>query len=161
MPGSGDSTTTASGRALDNTVFYITYAGQIGEKMGLSQGDRARLIVLSNQVMQLLDERDNPPYKTFEYIGKFADNLAAFRGDYFAPRLTRLQAQDVDILLLEPPCGSNTWVLRCQGALLAFDGGFCLYRDEAAQAAAAAFAPISTRLLEPWPSPTATWTTAA
>lgn len=124
----------SSGRALDNTVFYITYAGQIGEKMGLSQGDRARLIVLSNQVMQLLDERDNPPYKTFEYIGKFADNLAAFRGDYFAPRLTRLQAQDVDILLLEPPCGSNTWVLRCQGALLAFDGGFCLYRDEAAQA---------------------------
>ena len=33
------------------------------------QQDRRELMVNANQVMQMLDGRDEAPYKTFEYIG--------------------------------------------------------------------------------------------
>ena len=68
---------------LDNTAFYLNFAGEVGRRAGLDQQDRRELMVNANQVMQMLDGRDEAPYKTFEYIGKFAAQLDACRGDAY------------------------------------------------------------------------------
>lgn len=116
---------------LDNTVFYISFANRIAERVGLSKRDKAKLLVQSNRVMELLDQAHNPPYKTFETIGRFAELLREYKGAAYHPRISRYSLKEgVSLTLLEPPCGSNTCVLEKDGQLLAIDSGFSCYREE-------------------------------
>ena len=118
-------------RTFDNSIFYISFANELSARMALSEADRSELVIQSNLVMQLLDEHGGSPYKTFEFIGKFTEALARNQGDYFSPRITRHQiAPDVTLTLLEPPCGSNTAILRWQGQYLFLDTGYACYRPE-------------------------------
>lgn len=121
-----------SEQILDNTVFYVSFAGRIAEKLGLQPEEKRQLILSSNLIMQMLEERNQPPHKTFEYIGAFADRLMVYRGDAYHPRIThRTTASGLPLLLVEPPCGSNTCVITCaDGALLFVDSGFSCYADE-------------------------------
>lgn len=122
----------ASGeRNLDNTIFYITFAGEISEMMGLSQEDTESLIINSNRIMQMLDERDQPIYRTFELIEKFAAMLRRGSGEgYHARRTVLTPSPRATVYIYEPPCGSNTYVIRIDDNLLFVDCGFPLYHDE-------------------------------
>ena len=118
-------------RVLDNTVFYLSFAEEIAGKLRLSEEQKQNLIVQSNTIMQMLDERKGSPSKTFEYIGLFADHLSRARGDGYKPRITRHKtALGLEIVNIEPPCGSNTTVMLCGDRLLCADSGFALFRDE-------------------------------
>lgn len=117
-------------KVLDNTVFYITFASRIAQLLGLSPEQKADLVVQSNRVMQLLDARNSPPHLTFDYIGRFAQRLFDCRGDNFSARVTSHPAGDVNITLIEPPCGSNLCVLDTGGQLLCVDSGFACFRGE-------------------------------
>ena len=120
-----------SGIALDNTVFYMSFANQIAERIGLSEEEKRSLIVNSNLVMELLTQRSSPPYKTFGYIGQFAEQLLACRGEAYVPRVTRYAlGGDVRCTLLEPPCGSNLCVLEAGQTLLCVDSGLPCFREE-------------------------------
>ena len=120
-----------SEKVLDNTVFYISFAGEIADKLSLSAPETKSLMVQSNLVMQLLDERNKPPYQTFEYIGRFADFLAKYReGDFPARVSVRRLLGGGSLAVIEPPCGSNTYALERNGRLLLVDGGFCRYRAQ-------------------------------
>ncbi|MBQ2726884.1 MAG: MBL fold metallo-hydrolase [Clostridia bacterium] len=114
-----------SEKVLDNTVFYLSFANEISEKMGFGSEQKNGLIVNSNQIMQMLDEMGSPPYKTFDYVGKFADALLKYRGENYHPRITRyLTCTGTEILLIEPQVGSNTAVIVKNGRVLCVDGGF-------------------------------------
>ena len=118
-------------RTYDNSIFYISFANELAAQMELSDAARNELVIQSNLVMQLLDEHGGSPHKTFEFIGKFGEALARYRGDVFAPRITRhVIDADLTILLLEPPCGSNTTILCCGGRYLFVDTGYACYRSE-------------------------------
>jgi len=120
-----------SERVLDNTVFYLSFANDISEKMSLPEDIKGRLTVDANLIMQNLDERNLPPYKTFDYIARFADMLQKFSGDAYRPRISRhLTAGGLDILLIEPPCGSNTCVITTPQGLVCVDAGFACYEKE-------------------------------
>ena len=120
-----------SEKILDNTVFYLSYADHISEKMGLSDEEKNKLVISSNLIMQMLDERNRPPYKTFDYIGRFADMLNKYRGEGFVPRITRHESTNgTPILLIEPPCGSNVCVMISDNALYFVDSGFALYKND-------------------------------
>ena len=120
-----------SEKVIDNTVFYLSFANEISEKMDLPPEAKNQLIVNSNLIMQMLDERDSPPYKTFDYIGRFAGQMRRYRGEKYQPRITRYRsAAGLEMVLIEPPCGSNTCVLCCQDRLLFCDCGFACYREE-------------------------------
>jgi glyoxylase-like metal-dependent hydrolase (beta-lactamase superfamily II) len=81
--------------------------------------------------MQMLDEKGLSPFKTFESISRFAHLLAACRGDAFSPRITHHKITDnSEIILIEPPCGSNTAILKSAGEVLFIDTGYALYREE-------------------------------
>ena len=118
-------------RTYDNSIFYISFANELAAQMELSEEDRGELVIQSNLVMQLLDEHGGSPYKTFEVIGKFGEALARYRGYVFAPRITRHRMDgSTTILLLEPPCGSNTTILCNSGRYLFVDTGYACYRQE-------------------------------
>ncbi|MEA4965331.1 MAG: Zn-dependent hydrolase [Oscillospiraceae bacterium] len=120
-----------SGIALDNTVFYLSFADRIAEKLGLSDEEKRRLIVDSNLVMELLTQRNSPPYKTFDYIGKFAECLHAAHGAAYVPRITRYPLPDGGTaVLVEPPCGSNLCLMETGGELLCVDSGFPCFQAE-------------------------------
>jgi len=122
-----------SEKVLDNTVFYLNFASDISRKMGFNEREKRELLVHSNKVMQMLEDRNSPPYKTFDYIGKFADCICRYRGDAFSPRVTRLvSAAGMTVTLLEPPCGSNLCLLDPGDGqpLVCVDSGFACYRAE-------------------------------
>ena len=131
---------------FDNSIFYISFANELAARMGLGEEERGELVIQSNLVMQLLDEHGGSPFKTFEYIGGFADALARCKGDVFAPRITcHHLAEGVNITLLEPPCGSNTTVLECGGERLFIDTGYACYRSEMLDYFRALFPDFDTR----------------
>lgn len=123
-----------SQKVLDNTVFYLSFANEISEKLDLNRDEKQELIQNANLIMQNLDDRDaadGTPLKTFEYIGKFADILARSDGDAYVPRMTQLTtAGGISGLLIEPPCGSNTCVFWNDDTVLAVDSGFTCFREE-------------------------------
>lgn len=120
-----------SERVLDNTVFYMSFANRMAQKMQLSRDNARELMAQSNLIMQMLDERDEPPYKTFDYIGKYADMLLRYKGEAFDARITRESLGDgFELCCIEPPCGSNTYILRKGENLLFVDSGFACYAPE-------------------------------
>ena len=118
-------------RTFDNSIFYISFANELASRMGLGEEARSELVIQSNLVMQILDEHGGSPHKTFEFVGKFGESLARYRGEYFAPRLTCLAlTPEVTLTLIEPTCGSNTAILRYENQLLFIDTGYACYREE-------------------------------
>ena len=119
-----------SEKVLDNTVFYLNFAEDICQRAGLSEESKNGLIVNTNRIMQMLDEKNEAPYKTFDYIGKFADGIHAFKGENFAPRLTRHVFGGIRCLLIEPQSGSNVFIMDLGKTLLFIDCCFSCYGEE-------------------------------
>ena len=115
---------------LDNTVFYISFANGAAKKLDLDKENISELISNSNLVMQILEEKNRSPYKTFEYIAKFADLLSRYRGLNFSPRITSKCFKDYTIHSIEPECGSNIYIIENDEGYIFVDSGFALYRDE-------------------------------
>ncbi len=120
-----------SEKVYDNSIFYQSFVSDIVKCVGLPENMRDELLVNTNVVMQMLDEKGLSPYKTFESISRFAHLLASCRGDRFSPRVTRHRiTETTEIILIEPPCGSNTIILISGGETLFIDTGYALYREE-------------------------------
>lgn len=120
-----------SERVFDNSIFYQSFVSGLMELTGLPEEKRDSLIVNSNRVMQMLDEKGLSPFKTFDSISRFTELLAACRGESFNPRITEYQISDnTGITTIEPPCGSNTTIIQSNGETLFVDSGYALYRDE-------------------------------
>lgn len=120
-----------SARAYDNSIFYSTFVRGVSRLLELTAQQRQNLLVYSNLAMQTLDQQGLLPYQTFDSISKFAELLSRHRGEGFRPRITTHQiTENTDILLIEPPCGSNTAVIRSGGSLLCIDSGYTRYRPE-------------------------------
>ena len=102
--------------------------------MGLSDSVRNGLLVNANLAMQTLDERGLSPYKTFDSISRFADLLAKSRGEHFSPRISHHAITDhTSITIIEPPCGSNTFIIHSNDQYLFIDSGYAVYRNEMEQ----------------------------
>ena len=120
-----------SERVFDNSIFYQSFVSGLMKRADLPEESRDSLLVNSNIIMQMLDERGLSPFKTFESISRFAELLSKCRNAAFSPRVTRHNIADgTEIILIEPPCGSNTAILRSRGETLFIDCGYALYRDE-------------------------------
>ncbi|MEG2213434.1 MAG: MBL fold metallo-hydrolase [Clostridiales bacterium] len=120
-----------SEKILDNTVFYISFANKIRDLLLLSQEQTNEFIINSNKIMQLLDEKNELPHKTFGYISKFATFMVDHRQDQFKAILKKIKISDqVTLHLIQPPCGSNTFILESAEELLFVDSGFACFKEE-------------------------------
>ncbi|MBR6523736.1 MAG: Zn-dependent hydrolase [Clostridia bacterium] len=118
-------------KVYDNSIFYNSFVSGLSQSMGLSEEVEEELLVNANLAMQMLDEQGLSPYRTFDSIGKIADLLAESRGAAFSPRITIHKiTENTEIFLIEPPCGSNTMVIKSAGEVLFVDSGYALYKDE-------------------------------
>ena len=118
-------------KVYDNSIFYRSFVSGLMQTLELPEDCRDTLLVNSNLVMQMLDEKGLSPYKTFESISRFAELLSVSRGSAFSPRITQHQIADhTQVTLIEPPCGSNTAILQNGNETLFIDCGYALYRQE-------------------------------
>lgn len=118
-------------RLLDGTVFYLTFANTMREILGLDQAQTNEVTVQANRLMQILDEQKKSPLTTFDYIRRFAKFTRDKRGENFKPIVSDFNITDnVVLYFIEPPCGSNTYVLQVNGKLLFIDSGFTMYKPE-------------------------------
>ena len=121
-----------SEKVYDNSIFYDSFVAELTHGMGLGQEARESILVDANLAMQTLDESGLSPHYTFDNISRFSRLLAQSRGENFTPRITREQlTAGTEIMLIEPPCGSNTAILRgSDGQYLFIDTGYACYREE-------------------------------
>lgn len=118
-------------KSLDNTVFYITFANEMRELLKLTQEQANEVLIHSNRIMQMLDERDEAPLKTFDYIKQFASFVIAQKGEAFECGINSAKiSEKTTLYTLEPPCGSNTYIFKHGDELLFVDCGFACYRQE-------------------------------
>ena len=121
----------SSEKVYDNSIFYNTYVMGLSQTMGLSEEISRELLVHVNLAMQTLDEQGLSPYRTFDSISKFAELLGASKGKAFMPRISSHKISDsTEITLIEPPCGSNTIIIKSNDKVLFVDSGYACYRDE-------------------------------
>lgn len=121
----------SSEKVYDNSIFYNTYVMGLSKVMGLSEHISRELLVHVNLAMQTLDEQGLSPYRTFDSISKFAELLGASKGKNFNPRIsTHKVCDNTEITLVEPPCGSNTIIVKNGDKVLFIDSGYACYADE-------------------------------
>ena len=121
----------SSEKIYDNSIFYNTYVMGLQQMMGLSEDASRELLVHVNLAMQTLDEKGLSPYRTFDSISKFAELLSIPKRKGFTPRIsTHKVAENTEIVLIEPPCGSNTIIIKSNDRILFVDSGYACYADE-------------------------------
>jgi len=121
----------SSEKVYDNSIFYNTYVMGLTQMMGLAEETSRELLVHVNLAMQTLDEQGLSPYRTFDSINRFAELLSQSKGRNFSPRISTHKISDAtEILLIEPPCGSNTMIIRSNGKYLFVDSGYACYKEE-------------------------------
>lgn len=121
----------SSEKVYDNSIFYNTYIMGLSQVMGLSEDVSRELLVHVNLAMQTLDEQGLSPYRTFDSISKFAELLGTSKGKNFNPRISNHKiTNNTEITLIEPPCGSNTIIIKSNAKVLFIDSGYACYSDE-------------------------------
>ena len=117
-------------KVLDNTVFYMTFASDMRDILSLDDAASKEMMICSNRIMQILDNRGELPFKTFDYVKRFAQFVVEHSGDAFEPVYLREGIGDIVLHTIEPPCGSTIYVLESKDSLLFVDGGFSCYAED-------------------------------
>ena len=118
-------------KIYDNSFFYTTFVNELSSAMEISAEAKNELMVNTNLAMQILDESGVSPYRTFDSISRFAELLAASRRKNVSPRVTVHQITDsTSVTLIEPPCGSNTAIIKSGSEYLFIDTGYACYKEE-------------------------------
>ena len=125
----------SSGTVYDNSIFYSSFVSSISRSMGISEAKKEELLVYCNMAMQLLDGKGLSPYYTFDTIGKLAELLVACKGDAYNPRISHHKISErTEIIVIEPPCGSNITIIVSEGEVLFVDTGYACYEEETLKA---------------------------
>ncbi len=135
-----------SDHLLDSTVFYVTFANEMREILDLSQNETNATLAYASQVMSTLDELGESPEEAFENIKTFARFITEHTGENFDAIINaRKLADDLTLYILEPPCGSNIYILEYYESLLFIDCGFGYYEPEMDELLSGLFKHYATR----------------
>ena len=118
-------------KVIDNTVFYHNFAQQMKKTLSLTPKETTAFLNNSNKILQILEDKHENYFKTFNYIRKFANLTMDYKNDNFNPRIShKAITENTELYLIEPPCGSNTYIIESESELLFIDSGFACYKDE-------------------------------
>lgn len=117
--------------SLDNTIFYIRLANEMQKLMHLSTETTMEFISESNRIWQVLQEKGENPKKVFDYIRRFANFISKHRGGNFKADIEKVRVSPlVTLYSIQPPCGSNTYVMETQDEIVLVDTGYTIYSVE-------------------------------
>lgn len=119
--------------SVDGSVFYVTFAHEMHDLLNLSPEETEQVLIQSNRIMQMLElDTGNEAYmKTFECIRLFAGFIKDHKGENFRVSVSsRRLDEEMKLYVIEPPCGSNTYILEYMDELWFVDSGFFCYREE-------------------------------
>lgn len=120
-----------SEKNLDNTIFYIRLANEMQKLLQLRTETTMEFISESNRIMQKLQDKGENPNKVFDYIRRSANFIGQHQGDNFKADIEKLPISDsVTLYSIEPPCGSNTYVLETASEIVLIDTGYAIYSNE-------------------------------
>ncbi|MBQ5950723.1 MAG: hypothetical protein IJL66_01035 [Lachnospiraceae bacterium] len=133
-------------RLPDGTAFYVNFANELRGYLDLDPHQTQTVLIQANRLMQVLDDQGKSPRKSLDYIRKFAAFVSSARGEGFRYRLSRWEIGPGAVLhLLEPPCGSNTFVWEDGERLFFVDGGYPCFREETMRALESALPDLASR----------------
>ena len=116
---------------LDCTVEYIRLANTIQKLFSLDDSKIKEFMAECRSTSELLRGRGQDPNVVFDKIRQLADFIAYHRDLNFKPRITTHQiTESTTLTVIEPPCGSNTYVLRNEDSLMFIDSGMGIFSDE-------------------------------
>ncbi|MBR0471538.1 MAG: hypothetical protein IJI98_02440 [Methanosphaera sp.] len=116
---------------IDNTVFYHNFAQEMKRKLSLTQEETNTFLNNSNKILQILEDKHENYFKTFNYIRKFANFTVDYKDENFNPRISHKNiTTNTRVYLIEPQCGGNTYILESDSQLLFIDSGFACYKEE-------------------------------
>jgi glyoxylase-like metal-dependent hydrolase (beta-lactamase superfamily II)/ACT domain-containing protein len=116
---------------LDNTVFYIRLANNVQKLFSFGDDRVMQFISESAKVTKILKKRGEDPHKVFEGVKQLANFIAFHRDLNFKPKISQIEITDQTTLhVIEPPAGSNIYILRNDDSLLFIDTGLGIYADE-------------------------------
>lgn len=131
---------------LDNTVFYISFAHDMRKILSLNQTDTNAITINANKIMQRLEGEGENPLETFKYIKKVAIFIRDHKGKNFIPKVfTKKINENTTLYLIEPPCGSNTFIIEAGNKLLFVDCGFACFEEEMGKIFCELFADFDSR----------------
>lgn len=120
-----------NGTLLDNTIFYIRFGNEIRSLFDLDDEQTLKFINESNRIQQLLEERGEDPKEVFDQVLHLATFIKEHKGKNFSADVTSVLLTDNTAMhTIEPPCGSNVFILENDNRLLFIDTGFGIYADE-------------------------------
>ncbi len=116
---------------LDNTVFYIRLANGIQKLFRFDDGKVKQFITEASKVSDKLKSKGLNPVEAFENVKKIANFIAFNRDLNFHAKIQQFDVTpDTTLHVIEPPCGSNMYILRNMDDLLFIDTGLGIYTDE-------------------------------
>ncbi len=120
----------SSGTNLDNTVFYIRLASEMQGLLSLSDEKTMEFLSEANRILQIHQQQGENPDRVFSYIRRFAAFVSRYRGPAFTVDVDILPRGECTLYAIQPPCGSNTYVLRRGREAVLFDTGYAVYARE-------------------------------
>ena len=122
----------STGKKLDDTVFYIRFAQELREIIGLDDEEfLMRLMHDSNHIAQELTSQGREPHMVFDSILKTGRMLQNTTGMGFYSLVQQVSLSTGGTLFcFQLPCGGSVYVLLNAGRTAMFDTGFGIYHRE-------------------------------
>ena len=118
-------------KELDNTVFYIRLANGIQKLFRFDDEKVKQFITEASKVSAKLTKRGDDPANALENVKQIANYIAFNRDLNFRAKIQHIDVTaDTTLHIIEPPCGSNMYILRNMDDLLFIDTGLGIYTDE-------------------------------
>ncbi len=116
---------------LDVTVKYIRLSNIIRKLFSLPDEKVSELIKESKEITKILINHKENPKKVFDEVEKLVNFIAFHKDLNFKPKISKIElTKETDLFVIEPPCGSNTYILKNNDSLLFIDTGLGIYSDE-------------------------------
>jgi len=120
-----------AGGCPDNSVFYLSLAARVEKTLHLTGEKQLEFLSEANRTMQLLQRTNESPATVFGQIERFMDYVAGHQGKNFSCRVSRKRLTPrTELTVIEPVCGSNTYLLAAGNTLVMLDSGYALYEKE-------------------------------
>ena len=81
----------------------------------------------------LLAHNNEDPHKIITAVCEYAELIAKSKGAGYTPKIDQQKIGDVLLTSIEPPCGSNTYILETKEGFLVIDSGFPCYAEDLKQ----------------------------